>query len=483
MLKARPAVAPTADATSRPLSGWQLPVLLTGAFLTQFDFFVVNVAAPTIRQDLSAGSGQLALIVAGYAFAYASGLVAGGRLGDMFGHRPIFLLGLVAFAATSAGCGVAGGPCELIGARLLQGASAALLVPQVLAIISTRSRGGDRARAMAWFGVVGGIGGLAGQVLGGLMVTMDVGGLGWRLVFLVNVPIGILGAVAAERVLERSEARSTGASLDFAGAGGLALTVALLLVPVTLGHEQHWPWWTWISMAVAAPTLVATVIWERSLERTARCPLLPIHLFAVRSYRRGMAAAAAFMAAFASYMFALALVLQVGYGLDAFHAGLAFAPAGLCFLVSALLTPRLPTAIGRHALTGGALLAAAALVGLAAVVHADSGRHWTIAVVSIAAVVSFGNGAVYPQLLGATLTEVSPTEAGVGAGALATAQQFASAAGVAILGTVFLASSGSGLDPGVGQGMAWVAGCGAVLMLVIAALDAARDPRTMERAR
>jgi predicted MFS family arabinose efflux permease len=481
MLAARSAAPPSLSAASASLSVWQLWVLLIGAFMTQFDFFVVNVAAPSIQDDLSTGSGQLALIVAGYAFAYASGLVVGGRLGDTVGHRRILVLGLVAFAVTSAGCGVSPGPGELIVARLLQGASAALLVPQVLAIISTRAHGADRARAMAWFGVAGGVGSLAGQVLGGFLVSADVDGLGWRLVFLVNLPIGIAGAVAACRALERDDVRPTGgATLDFGGAGGLATAVALFLVPLTLGHEQGWPAWTWTSMAVAVPTLIVTLAWERSLETAGRRPLLPLHLFEVRSFFRGLTCAAAFMAAFASYMFALAQVLQVGYGLDAFHAGLAFAPAALCFLVAALLTPKFPAALARHALAGGAILAAAALVGLAVVVHADSGHHWMDAVVPIAALVSLGNGAVYPQLLGTTLTEVSPSDAGVGAGALATAQQFAAAAGVAILGTVFLATAGSGLHPDVGAGMAWVAGSGAVLMLVIAGLDTApglRRPR------
>jgi MFS family permease len=461
------------EATKRPLSGWQLAVLLTGAFMTQFDFFVVNVAAPSIRRDLSTGSGQLALIVAGYAFAYASGLVVGGRLGDTFGHRPIFVLGLVAFAATSAGCGLAPGPGELIGARLLQGASAALLVPQVLAIISTRTHGSGRARAMAWFGVAGGVGSLSGQVLGGFLVSADVDGLGWRVAFLVNLPIGIAGAFVAGRVLDRTAERPVGATLDFRGAGGLAMAVALLLVPLTLGHEQGWPAWTWTSIAMSIPTMVATLAWERSLERARRRPLLPVHLFSVRSFRRGMTSAAAFMAAFASYMFALALVLQVGYRLDAFHAGLAFAPAGLCFLVAALVTPTLTATVGRNALAGGAVLAAAALVVLAVVVGTDSDHHRLSAVVPIAALVSLGNGAVYPQLLGTTLAEVSPADAGVGAGALATAQQFAAAAGVAILGTIFLATEGVGRHPEVGTGMAWVAGTGAILMLAIAGLDAA----------
>ena len=469
--------------SAAPLTGampaGQLFVLLIGAFMAQFDFFVVNVAAPSIQHDLSASSGQLELIVGGYAFSYASGLVLGGRLGDVFGHRGVFACGMLAFAATSTWCGIAGGPVELVGARLLQGAAAAVMVPQVLAIISARSRGAGRARSMAWYGVAGGLGSLAGQVFGGFLVTADVNGLGWRLIFLINLPIGILGALVTFRVFEQSDTRGTRRrTLDFLGAGGLATGMALLLVPLSLGHDEGWPSWTWTCIAVALPVLAATVVWEWSQERRGKQPLLPVHLFGVASFCVGLLSAAAFMAMFASYMFALALLLQAGYGLDPFQAGLSFAPSGVTFLVAALLTPRLPARVGRHALVVGALTVAIALAGLALLVQADTGYAGLAAVVPIAALVSLGNGAVLPSLLGRTLAQVPPSEAGAGAGALASAQQFAAAAGVAILGTVFFAAAGESARTGAAQGMAWVAGLGAALSLLIATGGVALRRRT-----
>jgi MFS family permease len=453
------------------MAGPELLVLLTGAFMAQFDFFVVNVAAPAIRTGLSASSGQLELIVGIYAFGYASGLVLGGRLGDLLGHRRVYVWGTLAFAATSAACGAANGPGVLVAARLLQGLAAAAMLPQVLAIISARTHGIQRARAMAWYGVAGGLGSLAGQVLGGLLITADVHGLGWRLVFMINLPIGLLTAIASVRLVDAGAwaGRAT-ARLDFLGAVGLATAVALVLVPLTLGRGEGWPPWIWVCTGIAVPVLAATVAWERSRELAGQAPLLPLHLFAVSSFRIGIASAAAFMAAFASYMFALALVLQVGYRLDPFHAGLAFAPSGLTFLAAALVTPRLPPRLGRGSCVGGSLVAAAALIALALVLAWDTGYERLGTVVAIAALVSLGNGAVYPSLLGMSLSRVPARDAGAGAGALATAQQFASAVGVAGLGTVFFAAAGPFIHAGAGSGMAWVAGIGAGLMVTIAAL-------------
>ncbi len=470
--------APVTDRTSRAVPAAVLGALLTGTFMAAFDFFVVNVAAPAIQHDLHASQGELELVVGGYAFAYAGALVLGGRLGDLFGHRRLFATGMVGFAVTSALCGVAVGPQQLIAARLAQGVTAALMLPQVLALISAASDGAGRARAMAWYGVAAGAGSIAGQVFGGLLVTADVAGLGWRLIFLVNVPIGVVGAVAALRVLpHRAVAPSARrAGLDPFGALGLAAGLALLLVPLTVGRSAGWPWWTWASMLVAAPVLAVTVMWQRVLHDRGGQPLLDRSLLRARSFRTGLVANFAFMSYFASYMFTLALLLQAGLGLSALGAGLAFAPAGLAFSGSALLAPRFASRHGAAVIVGGSLLSAAGLASLA-VVAAAGGDHASIAaIVTIAAVISLGNGLVLPSLVGAALLDVPARHAGAAAGALTTAQQFASAAGVAALGTVFFAAAGSG----AGVGMAWSAGADAALVLAVAAsvIRGSRDQTT-----
>src|SRR4051794_12936999 len=190
-------VVPDVESRPRAVPAGVLTVLLTATFMAQFDFFVVNVAAPSVRADLHASESGLELVVGGYAFAYAAALVLGGRLGDLFGHRRIFVCGMLGFTVTSALCGVAVDPAQLVAARLAQGLTAAMMLPQVLAVISASSDVTARPRAMAWYGVAAGAGSIAGQVFGGLLVTADVAGLGWRLIFLVNVPIGAVGAAAA----------------------------------------------------------------------------------------------------------------------------------------------------------------------------------------------------------------------------------------------------------------------------------------------
>ncbi|WP_134000485.1 MFS transporter [Kribbella sp. VKM Ac-2566] len=460
----RPATDPQAGSRSVPAA--VLVALLTGTFMAQFDFFVVNVAAPSIGLDLQATEAELELVVGGYAFAYAGALVLGGRLGDLFGHRRLFVSGMIAFAATSVLCGLAVNSGQLIGARLGQGLSAALMLPQVLALISSGSSGHGRARAMAWYGVAGGVGSIAGQVLGGLLVTVDLAGLGWRLIFLINAPIGVIGALFAQRVLPGQEpGRSKGAKLDPLGALGFAVGLGLLLVPLTVGRTAGWPLWVWIPLAASVPALAATLRWQQALHRRGGQPQLELSLFRAASFRSGILSNLAFMLYFPSYMFTLALLLQGGLGLGAFEAGLVFVPAGVTFSVSALLAPRLAARYGSSVLAGGCLLAAAGLAALA-VVTATGGADASVAViVLITAAISFGNGLILPSLIGAALLDVPPHHAGAAAGALTTTQQFGSAAGVALVGTIYFAAA----EHGAGIGMAWACAVNVVLVLSVAA--------------
>jgi len=205
----------------------RLVVLLSAYFMAQFDFFVVNVAAPSFERSLRAGPVALELIVGGYAFAYASGMITAGRLGDMLGHRRMFIAGVLAFTVASLLCGLAQNPAELVTARLLQGLAGAMMVPQVLGTITATFPARDRPRAIAWFGVTGGVASVSGQVFGGWLLSADVLGLGWRAIFLVNVPIGLLAAVAAWRILEHRAAQpgAPRARLDLPGAAGVTASL------------------------------------------------------------------------------------------------------------------------------------------------------------------------------------------------------------------------------------------------------------------
>lgn len=408
-----------------------LVVLLSAWFMAQFDYFVVNVAAPSFQRDLHAGPAALQLIIGGYAFCYAAGMITGGRLGDMLGHRRMFVIGVLAFAATSLLCGLAASPAELIIARLAQGLAGAIMVPQVLAVITTSFPPDERARAIGWYGVAGGIASVAGQVLGGWLLSADLLGLGWRVIFYINVPVGSIAAIAAARVLPPHD-NSKKASLDIPGAVGIAVTLGLILVPLTLGRTEHWPPWTWACLVGSVPAALLVVAWQRSLRRRGGQPVLETALFRYPSFSAGAAAIVGFMAYFATFVFVLTLLLQDHFGLSAFRAGLAFAPIGACFAVAAITGRWLVARYG----TGVVLLGSGLTVAGLIVFTLSPGLP---AIIIAGAVISIGNGLVMPELIGAGLTEVRPAQAGIGAGMLTTAQQFAGSAGVTIIGSVFFA--------------------------------------------
>jgi EmrB/QacA subfamily drug resistance transporter len=439
-----------------------LPVILSATFMALFDFFVVNVAAPSMEHDLHAGQAALELIVGGYAFTYASGMVTGGRLGDLLGYRRLFLAGMATFTLASLLCGLAQSPSELVAARLLQGLTGALMVPQVLALITATFPADERPRAMSWFGVTAGIGAIAGQVLGGLLLDADLFGLGWRVIFLINVPVGVVALVFALRLLphHRAERRPR---LDPLGAIGISGALALILVPLIIGREEGWPLWTWVSMVMSLPVLAATLGWELRLTRQGGEPLLDLTLFRNRAFAAGLPVNAAFMAFFASFMFVLTLLLQGGLGLSPLEAGLTFLPLGVLFSVTSILGRSLVARFGLRVMTVGAAISGAGLAVLIAELQALGGDITPAWLLIPTALVGLGNGLVLPTLIGAVLAGIQPAHGGAAAGVLTTVQQFASAAGVAILGVVFF--GGLGTRPSRGD---YAASAEAVTFLALA---------------
>ncbi|MFF8283115.1 MFS transporter [Streptomyces albus] len=465
-------------------TGPLLLVLLSAVFMAQFDFFVVNVAAPSLGRELRAGPVALEMIVGGYAFTYASGMITGGRLGDLYGYRRIFLAGTTGFTVASLLCGLALTPGQLIAARLLQGLGAAVMVPQVLASFTAVLPAGARSRAFGWYGAAGGLGSIAGQVLGGALVQADFLGLGWRTVFLVNVPVGVGTLLAAHRVLPRTGHRAGAARLDLRGAVGVALALALLLVPLALGRTEGWPAWTWVSMALAVAVGALTVRWQRVLRRRGGAPVLELSLLREPGYRSGIAAAAVFMAYFASFMFTLTLLLQDGLGLNAQEAGLVFTAPGVAFACSSLAGRHLVGRWGLRAVQAGAALTLLGLLALAVLVSATRGQ--TVpgglpALMAVLGVASLGNGLVLPQLLGASLRRVAGERAGIGSAMLTTAQQFGGAAGVTVVGGVFFALAPQGAGAAM-AGATWlnaglVAGVALLVTVIRGQARRARDER------
>ncbi|MGI5399034.1 MFS transporter [Streptomyces sp. CA-135486] len=427
-----------ADGRSAPVLGpLGLFTLLLGAALPLIDFFIVNVALPTIDHDLAAGPALLELVVAGYGLSYAVLLVLGGRLGDMFGRRRLFLIGMAAFGLTSLACGLAPDAWTLVGARVAQGAAAALMMPQVLATIQAATAGPRRARAMSLYGATAGLSMVAGQILGGVLVAADIVGSGWRAVFLVNVPVALIGLVLAARSVPRTRAERP-APVDVPGT--LLLTVALLtlLAPLTEGRAAGWPLWTWIALAVFPFAAVAFYRVERRADRRGRTPLVPPSLFAQVSLRRGLALVLPFSIGFGGFMFVIAVAMQQGAGMGAVASGLALAPMALAFFVASLAGPRLVVRYGSRIVTAGSVMQAVGITVLTLTVWGTWPHVGFAELLPGVALAGFGQGLQLPVIFRIVLSDVPAERAGVGGGVMVTTQQSALALGVATLGSLFL---------------------------------------------
>ena len=425
------------------LTATGLTVILVGVLLPMIDFFIVNVALPTIDADLRASQPLLELVVSGYATAYALLLVLGGRLGDSIGRKRLFLIGMAAFTLTSLACGLAPTAIVLVAARVAQGASAAMMVPQVLATIQAATTGQRRSRALARYGATGGLAAVLGQVLGGVLVSANIAGLGWRPIFLVNVPIGLAGLVLARRYVPDTR-HGEPAPIDGVGTVLLGLTVLTLLIPLTEGRSLHWPGWT-IVMLAAAPVLAAAFArYEVRAERAGRTPLVPPSLMAHRTMRRGLLLALPFFAGFGAFMFCYALLVQDGLHATALTAGLGLVPMAATFLLASLSTTRLLARFGAKVLTAGAALQGAGLIVLAVTVWLGWPHLAVLALAPGLAIAGLGQGLVMSPLFGTVLSQVPPSSAGAGSGVLTTTQQTALALGVATLGSLFLALEGDG---------------------------------------
>ncbi|MGW6574139.1 MFS transporter [Streptomyces sp. NPDC054945] len=429
---------PDRSAPAPRLSGLGLFTVLLGAALPLIDFFIVNVALPSVEHDLAAGPALLELVVGGYGVAYAVLLVLGGRVGDSLGRRRLFLLGMAAFGVTSLACGLAPNAWTLVAARVAQGAAAALMLPQVLATIQATTEGPRRARAMSLYGATGGLSMVAGQILGGVLVAADLGGTGWRAVFLVNVPVVLLGLILAVRTVPDTRAGRP-AAVDVPGTLLLALSLISLLLPLTEGLAAGWPLWTWISLGVFPVAAVAFYYTERRADRKGLTPLVPPSLLRLESLRRGLVLVVPFSVGFGGFMFVLAVTLQQGLDMGPVAAGLALAPMAVAFFGASLAGPRLVTRFGSRIVTAGGVIQAVGLALLLATLRHGWPDLGPAALAPGIALAGLGQGFQLPVLVRLMLSDVPNDRAGAGSGVMITAQQSAVALGVATLGSLFLA--------------------------------------------
>jgi EmrB/QacA subfamily drug resistance transporter len=418
-----------------------LAVCLTSAFMTGLDVSIVNVALPSIRQALHAGDDALQWTVSGYALTFGLLLIPAGRLGDARSRRTVFLWGVALFTISSACCGLAWQMPVLIVARLVQGLAAGLLNPQVSGLIQQMFQGAGRGRAFGALGATIGVSTAAGPLIGGALVTAFGPELGWRWVFLVNVPIGIALLPLAWRVLPRPEVvRRRRESMDPVGVLLLGLGVAGLLVPAIQRHRWEGPT-TWLLVVTALALLAAFVAWER---RYPREPLVDLSLFRKRSYRLGTAIALFYFAGFTGIFFIFTLYLQAGHGYSPLLAGLAITPFALGSASAAVLGGYLVSHKGRRVVAVGLCMVLAGLLATMVAVTLVPGRHTGLATALPLLLAGLGSGLTISPNQAITLSEVPVAGGGSAAGVLQTGQRLGSAIGIAAAGSTFFGSLGDG---------------------------------------
>jgi len=416
---------------------WVLAIVVAAQFMFGVDAFVVNVAIPTIASELHASTAEIESVIAIYLIAYATLIVTGGRLGDIYGTKGVFLAGVLGFTLTSLWCGLAQSGPELIVARLAQGATAALMVPQVLATLHLLFADHARSRAFGIYGIALGLAGAAGFALGGILVSLDLAGVGWRAVFFVNVPFGIVILAAAAKIMP-SVPRRAGTRLDVPGAIVLFLGLLCLIGPLLFGHDFDWSPIVWLAMAAGVVIIAGFVKLERLVESRGGMPLIDLTLLSDKAFMRGLGAAFFFFFANLSFYLVLTMYMQTALRIPPVKAGLVFVPLALTFVIASRLSGVRARHRGTLVLIEGCAIQIAGLAALAlAVALIESPTALMLAL--ILTIFGYGQGLVMAPLSGAVLSSVKPASAGSGSGMYGTTTQVANAAGVAAIGAVFFA--------------------------------------------
>lgn len=413
-----------------------LTVLLVGAFMALLDTTIVNVAIPTIRTSLSASNATLSWIVSGYALAFGLALIPAGRVGDRLGHKWVFIAGLVLFTVASLACGLAGDDTQLISARAVQGLAGGMFFTPITALIQLMFSDRQRARAFAVMGATIGFSVALGPLVGGLIIQAAGAGAGWRLVFDVNVPLGVLAVIAAVMLLPPG-AENTEAGADWPGLALLSAALVALLTPLIQGQQEGWPLWTYTSMAAAIALLAVFALWERHVEKSGGNPLVPPRLFAHGSFTGGVLLALVYFAAFTSIFFTIALLWQAGLGHTALQSGLVVTPFAMGLIAGASQSDALAARFGRNVLVAGLGMVAVGITAvwlLLALTPSAAYSGWQL--VAPLLIAGVGSGFFIAPNVDFIVATVDPEDAGAASGVIGTMQRVGSAIGIAIIGTI-----------------------------------------------
>jgi EmrB/QacA subfamily drug resistance transporter len=423
-----------------PHRAWRaLGVLLIGMFMSLLDATIVNVALPTIRTSLDASEATLSWIISGYALAFGLALIPAGRLGDRFGHKWVFFGGLALFTVASLACGLAQDGTQLIVARVVQGLAGGIYLPAVTAYIQLLFTGRTRGKAFAIMGAVIGVSSALGPLIGGLLIQAFGDTNGWRLVFVVNLPIGVVALVAAAFLLpagSEGSARSDG--VDILGLLLLSGGLVAILVPLIEGQDQGWPVWTYLSLVGGLTLITLFGVWEVAVAKRGESPLVPPHLFSHPAFTGGVILALVYFAAFVSIFFTISILWQAGLGHTALESGIVSIPFALGSIVGASQSGKLAARIGRRVLVIGAGMVAVGLIALWLVLLLMSPgdlTSWDLLVPLLVA--GTGSGMFIAPNAQFIIATVDRQEAGAASGVIATMQRLGSAIGIAIIGSVF----------------------------------------------
>lgn len=414
-----------------------LAIVMTAAFMDLVDVTIVNIAIPSIEHDAGASFSQIQWITAGYALAFAAGLITGGRLGDIHGRKRLFLLGIAGFTVASALCGFAANPEMLVASRILQGAMAAMMVPQVLSIVHATFPAHERGKVFGLFGAIVGLGAVSGPLLGALLTEWNLFGLEWRPIFLINLPVGLVALFLGRRYITESRAPKA-LKLDLVGVALVTLGLLMLLYPLTRGRELGWPLWGYVSMAGAFVVFAVLVAYERRKADRDGSPLIELSLFRVKSFAAGIAVQTVFGVALGIFFLVWTLYMQIGLGWRPLRAGLTGVPFSLAVSTAAgLSVQKLVPRFGRKVLQAGALV-----MGAGVLIYIGEAHRYGLAIASWQmtlplVVMGAGMGLIVAPLTDAVLSEVPREHAGSASGLINTVQQMGNALGLGLVSVVF----------------------------------------------
>lgn len=436
----------------------ELAIVLSAPLLSVIDVFIINVAIPAIRKGVHGTDAGVQLVIAGYLLGYAAFLITGGRAGDHFGRKKVFFWGMLAFTITSALCGLSQTSVQLIATRFVQGVSASFMVPQAIAFIQILfTDAKERAKAFGMFGITLGAAAVIGQVLGGYLSEIHGAIDGWRLIFFINVPIGIVTLIATRLYLTETQTH-TNNKFDYSGTAILTLALFSLIYPLIQGREAGWPLWSIAMLIGSLGIFIYFVKDQKKKLKDNRNPLIDVRLFKIRDFNIGLLAALFHFMLHTAYLLLSAVYLQNGLGVSAIDCGLYFIVPGILFMVSSVAASRLIIRFGKRVLQIGALI-----MGLGFFLQMNLLKPGTnpVLIVSLMSIWGLGNGLVLPSLLNVALKSVPPQYAGAAAGVYSTFQQTASALGVSIIGGAFFYFAHQGWQT------AYHAGIGLILFCVL----------------